>query len=526
MGGGADHEEARRAYRKGRYADALALGAGLTAYETAVCEIAIGRAESAVQRLSSELEKDPDDADLLAALACATEKTGNVSDATKLYRRALLAAPAHGLANLNLGYLILIRGNIAGALACLQRSFDAAPAPTKEELAAPTFDAGALPCPSEDEARVRASAACLMLGIRLQEGARFEDAADCFEHALRLNPGNGAAYLALVSAGERDEDLVERMEAAYRIPGLRPSERGPLCFALARAKADAGDFGQAMRLYDEGNAIALSEAPTPFDREDFERSIDWMIRNYTADRLSRMAENGSPSEMPLPIVGMMRSGTTLVEQILTSHPDVAAGGELVFWRDNLSAHLRPGSPAPNSSQSASLIARYTELLRSLGSDAARVTDKMPQNFAVLGIMHALFPCARIVCCRRDAVDTCLSIYTTSFRNPMPFANAREDIAFFYRQFERLMTHWSEAIPRDRLMQIRYEDLLTDREATTRRLIEFCGLEWHEDCLHPERNRRAVKTASVWQVRQPVEAARRSRTAGFEPWLDEFRRLLL
>ena len=495
---------------------------GLSPYETAVCELATGDADAATQRLQAELERDPANPDLLVALGCAKERKGEIPEATKLYRAALVASSSHGLANLNLGYLILIRGNTNGALACLQRALDAPPRPSPAELAVPTFDAAALPLPAGGEAEVRASMACLMLGLKLQENGRFEDSAACFEHALRLYAGNGGAYYALATAGRSGSALVLRMESALQNRGLRPSERGPLCFALGRGLADLGEFDRAMALYDEGNQIALSEASSPVDREGFARTIDWMIENYTAERVRRHARQGSDSDLPLLIVGMMRSGTTLVEQIASSHPDVVAGDELVYWRDGLSQFMRPGSPPPNAGQSESLTAGYLGLLRTIGPDALRVTDKMPQNFVALGLIHSLFPNARIVCCRRNAAENCLSIYTTSFRNSMPFANRREDIAFFYRQFERLMAHWSGVIPRDRLMEVAYEDLLTDREATTRRLIAFCGLDWHDDCLRPEQNRRPVKTASVWQVRQPIQAKSRQ---GFEPWLEQFRRLL-
>ena len=168
---------------------------------------------------------------------------------------------------------------------------------------------------------------------------------------------------------------------------------------------------------------------------------------------------------------------------------------------------------------------YLNLLREIDPNAKRVTDKMPGNFVHLGLVHLLFPNARIVCCRRNPVDTCLSIYMTAFRNTMGYIHSRSDLAFYYREFDRLMSHWRSMIPADRLIEVQYEDLLSDRETVTRRLIDFCGLEWDQACLRPESNRRAVKTASVWQVRQAVYATSQERWRRYEPWLGELRSLL-
>lgn len=513
--------QTRRAYRKGRYAEALRVGVGLTPYEAGVCECVTGDAAGAARRFQNELERERQNPDLLAGLACTFEKLGRTPEATKLYRKALIAFPAHGLSNLNLGYLLLIRGNAAGALLCLSRALEAPPPSAAIELAVPVFDPSGLP-QSGDE---RTSTCCLLLGMALQETGRFEDSEACFDLAVRINPRNGAAYYSLVTGGRADDDLVRRMEEAYAQAEPGTADRGPLCFALAGALAERDECQRAMDLYDEGNRIALGDPNSHYDRQSFERSIDWMIETYTADRVEAMAAKGSTSEKPVLIVGMMRSGTTLVEQIVSSHPDVVAGDELVFCRDHLYRFMQPGTPAPSAAQAAALTSGYLALLDSIGQDAPRVTDKLPQNFAVLGLVHGLFPNARILCCQRDAAETCLSIYRASFRSRMSFVNDRGDIAFFYRQFERLMRHWVRVLPRDRLMEVRHADLVRDREATTRRLIEFCGLPWDEACLRPDLNRRTVKTASLWQVRQPVFTASPNRSRCFEPWLEEFREQL-
>jgi Sulfotransferase family len=172
-----------------------------------------------------------------------------------------------------------------------------------------------------------------------------------------------------------------------------------------------------------------------------------------------------------------------------------------------------------------LAREYLALLRRIGPQAARVTDKAPFNHIRLGLIHLLLPQARIIHCRRHPVDTCLSMYFTYFSQRMDFAWAKADLAFAYRQYARLMEHWRAALPRERFTEVDYEDLIADREAVTRRLIAFTGLDWHDACLSPERNKRTVRTASLWQARQPVYTTSVARWRRYEPWLGELRELL-
>jgi Flp pilus assembly protein TadD len=472
--------------------------------------------------------ESPDEvATSLTSLACSLEVQGRTAEATKAYRQALLQSPHLGIANTNLGYLILIRGNTAGSVACLQRAVDAPSTQVPGELVLPSFHAEALPGSSGSDADVRASLACHLLGVKLQEAGRFEEAKSCFMHSIRLFNGNGSAYYALVNAEkvkDPESELVRDMQAVLTRSDIADADRGQLCFALGKAMDDLGEYERAIRYFDEANRIASLQPNAAFDRAGFKDYVDAVIRAYPRQRMADLKDGGSQSELPLVIVGMLRSGTTLVEQIVSSHPRVAAGGEMEFWRDYGSKHLLSGREIP-ASESSRISAAYLTELRRIGPEALRVTDKMPQNFVAIGLIHELFPNARVVCCQRNAVDTCLSIYMTSFKHPLQFVNRREDIVFFYRQFARMMDHWRKAIPANRLLDLNYEELLLDREATTRRLIAFCGLDWDDRCLHPESNRRTVKTASVWQVRQPVYTSSSERWRNYEPWLGEFNSLL-
>ena len=148
----------------------------------------------------------------------------------------------------------------------------------------------------------------------------------------------------------------------------------------------------------------------------------------------------------------------------------------------------------------------------------RVTDKMPMNYMVVGLIQLLFPNAPIIHCRRDPVDTCLSIYMTPYAAPPDFAYDREDIAFGYREYQRVMAHWSRALPVGRMLEVQYEELVEDPEPNIRRLLEYCGLSWDPACLSPEKNERVVDTPSKWQVRQPMYKTSVGRAQHYAPWL--------
>jgi hypothetical protein len=217
---------------------------------------------------------------------------------------------------------------------------------------------------------------------------------------------------------------------------------------------------------------------------------------------------------------MIRSGTSLLEQILSSHPAITGAGELPFWHQHAAeAYDASGHPAPE--RLANLARAYRDELARLGPGALRVTDKLPHNYAMLGLIHIAFPEARMIHVRRDPADNCLSVYTTAYQRPPVFAHHRDNIVFAYRQYQRLVAHWRAAMPPDRWIEVDYEDLIRDREGWTRRLIDFAGLEWDDACLRHETNRRAVRTPSLWQVRQPLYTTSIARWKRFAPDIPEF-----
>jgi Sulfotransferase family len=225
------------------------------------------------------------------------------------------------------------------------------------------------------------------------------------------------------------------------------------------------------------------------------------------------------------IVGMPRSGTTLAEQILSSHPGVAAGGEMHIWNRRGAMFEQAGASGTEPAYVQELAEAYLRWISALAPEAVRVTDKMPFNFLWTGLIHLAFPRAVIVHCQRQPIDVALSVHQTHFSPLVDLPTGGKDLVFYYRQYERLMAHWRAVLPADRFLELRYEELIANPEPITRRLIAFCGLPWDDACLHPERNQRVVKTASKWQARQPVYRSSVDRWRRYEPWLGELRELL-
>ena len=284
-----------------------------------------------------------------------------------------------------------------------------------------------------------------------------------------------------------------------------------------------GNYEAAMQNFEAGNRLRARSGR--LDRDALVRRIDRLIEATPPGYRDRQPDPGVEDATPILIVGMPRSGSTLTEQILSSHPEVAAGGELLFWsaRDNRRDDI--WSLASTAGSDAAPRRRLLwPTLRAIGPNAKRVTDKALGNFMLLGFIHRVFPNATLIHCRRHPIDTALSIFTTNFDANLDFVAERSDLVFYYRQYQRLMAHWREVLPPDRFVEVDYEALVADPEPHARRLVAACGLEWNDACLAPHRNTRRIKTASVWQARQPIYRTSVERWRRYEPWLGELREL--
>jgi tetratricopeptide (TPR) repeat protein len=464
----------------------------------------------------------------------ALEQQGSYPEAIASFRRVVGIDPNFAEAHARLGNLLLFEGHRVEGIECLRRAAAVRPS----SILAFTSQARILmdeskPAAAEELVRQaidlhpRNSHAHCLLGTVLMQLGQFHDAAASFDQALALNRREIAAHHDLVHVkklSEADRPLLARMEWVLKEYKLTDDEQADLHFALGKAYDDLGEYEKAIDHFDRGNR--LKHRGTCFNREQHTLAVNGLIAKFTADLFARNARLGSDWDVPILILGMPRSGTTLVEQILSSHPDVAAGGELAFWGEQTASFRINATGAIDPAWVKEVAHDYRALLTSISPTARRVTDKRPHNFHFLGLIHAVFPHARIIHCRRHPVDTCLSIYFQNFAKRMDFAYDRADLVSAYRQYLKLMAHWRNVLPAERLLEIQYEELVADREIMTRKLIDFCGLDWNEACLYSERNRRAVQTASVWQARQSVYKTSVARWRRYEPWLGALRELLV
>lgn len=368
------------------------------------------------------------------------------------------------------------------------------------------------------------------LGSVLQTQGDFAAAQASLERALEIDPEQGWIHAALVS--NRDyRPSVERRKAIQRqidAPQISDDNRAHLHFALGQWHDRQAEPAEAFSHFERGNRIHAAQEP--FNAAEFDDRLDRIIRYFDADRFERQAGGGLASDKPLFVVGMPRSGTSLVEQILASHPSVYGAGEMEDLR-RMSVELPAAAPrwrefpeclgGVDDAQVSEFARRYLASLDARAPDAQRVVDKMPFNLLWLGWVARMFPNARVVFCRRAPMDNCLSCYFQLFSSGLRFAYDLAHLGRVHRQHERLMAHWADCLPLQ-MLTVDYESMVSDPEPEIRRLIDFAGLPWDRRCLDFHRTERSVRTASVWQVRQPLYRSSVARWRAYEPWLGELR----
>lgn len=460
----------------------------------ALCDL--GRHAEGLESYDAALALEPNFAEALNNRGNALKELNRLEEALASLEAALGVRPGYAEALNN-------RGNV---LKDLMRASDA--------LA--SYEAALALAPSYAEAYDNK-------GVLLAQMGRFEEASEAVETAIRLEPGRVRAYYDLteIRSLRPGEPYVEAMEALARHgEALAPEARIELEFALGKAYADLGQPEEAFRRFLAGNA--LKRARTAYDETAALQDLERIQQAFSEDLLRRRAGPGHPSAAPVFILGMPRSGTTLVEQILASHPEVFGAGEIDAFIEAAIEHA--GDPDPLSGPALRRLgARYLAKTAPLAPGASRIVNKSIDNIRFAGLIHLALPDARLIQVRRDPLDVCVSCFTKLFVGQQNYAYDLGELGRYARAHAELMDHWSQVIPPEALLEVRYEDLVADLEGQARRLVAHCGLEWDDACLRFHLADRPVRTASAGQVRRPIYASSIGRWRLYEPFLGPLKR---
>ena len=452
-----------------------------------------GKLEEAATSYADALILRPADAELHNRLGSVLCDLGRLEEAEQSCCRALALKP--GLAELhsNLAMLLMAQNRTLEAEQSARRALE-----IDSSLTAP-----------------------LVLLAELEAGrGEFAAAEQLIERAIGIDPNMPEAWAALGRwrRGTRRDDAWRRQAERLVAGALPPRGEVRLRYALGKHFDDLGEHDQAFGHYQRANELTRT-FNVPYERGGFTRQVDLITQLQDRAWLTQARGDTPGSSRAVFLVGMWRSGTTLAEQILASHPAVAGAGEVAYWfaaaAPRESSSLTPQADADTL---RSIAGEYLALLQRASATAERVVDKMSSNFLHLGAIHAALPEARIIHMRRDPRDTCLSIYFQDLLYGHRYANDLEDLAQYYRDYARLMEHWRALLPPQVLLEVPYEALVADPETWSRRMLDFIGLDWDARCLDFQYTPRTVMSSSKWQVRQPLHHSSVGRWRNYERFL--------
>jgi len=458
----------------------------------------LGRYEEAERCFREAMTIKPNFSDPHANLGVLLRQKSYLGDSEMLLRRALKLRPTDLDARINLGLTLVLMGHLRDARACFAKVL---------------------------KTNSRNVLALFGMGQIATLDGRFEEAETTYRRIIELNPKMVNAWAALPLTRKMTNADGEWLKSAQEIAtsAIHPMEEANLRFAMGKYCDDVNDFALAFQNFKRGNEL-LKTAAEDYDRKERSSFISKLIRVYSPEAISTIGPPGSSSAKPVFVVGMPRSGTSLAEQIIASHPAAYGAGELGFWAALIEKDKELTHAALSESTRPKVAEEYLRILEGFAANELRVIDKAPMNSDFLGLIYSVFPNARVIYMQRDPIDTCLSCYFQQFLTGLNFTFDLSDLAHYYGEHQRIMAHWRAVLPPGFILDVPYEGLVVDQETWSRKMLDFIGLEWDPRCLEFHANKRQVTTASAWQVRQKVYNSSVARWRNYEKFIGPLKTL--
>jgi tetratricopeptide (TPR) repeat protein len=461
-----------------------------------------GKMTQARDCFEKALAVDPKHVDSLNSLANITAKLGDLDQAIVLYKQALALDPRAINSLYNLANTLRERNSAGEAIEYYQRALTIDPQHVSSHH---------------------------NLGVLLEQQGRFAEAITHYQAVFKIKPDHSKslANLIAIRSYQPDEGVVAAAERYLEKSSLDDQDLIKLHHGLGKHYDRLQHYDRAFSHFKNAKTLVRNRSGT-FDENQVVAYFDRLIATFSAEYFRQLAPCPVDSSRLVFIVGMPRSGTTLTEQILASHPSIFGAGELQGIPD-ITRSLRPHYPECTLQwqlpQRREVAERYLKIIAALAPESAlRVTDKLPVNFTHLGLIASLFPQARVIHCRRDPLDVALSCFIELFQLPKDFTTDLKTIGQYFLQYHRLMTHWQKVLPLA-IHEQRYEELIANPETGSRALVAHCGLPWNYSCLNFQTTERVVKTPSRWQVRQPIYARSVGRWRNYASHFADLQQLL-
>ena len=522
-------------YQAGRYEDAEKLSLSITQefpkhqFPWKVLGAALkqmGKINESLVATQKSVQLNPQDAEAHNNLGITLQELGRVDEAEASHRQAIALKPDYAEAYYNLGNTLKILGRLDEAETSLRHAITLKPdyAKAYNNLGNTLKELGRL-----DETEISFRKAIVLkpdfieahnnLGSILQEQGRLNEAEASYKQAIVLKPDFIEAHRNLTSIKKFDtqDEQYSKMQELYLDKNISVEQRCYINFGLAKACEDLGDLEKAFQHYREGNVLRKKLLNYNINQDiELFRKIKFTYPRIEQNSLA--PEKLSKNLMPIFIVGMPRSGTTLIEQIISSHSKVTGAGELSFVNE-FGGSIARGLSEPSTDSLLNFREIYLNKLKDRSDDKLIITDKMPHNFRYLGLIAATFPEAKIVHVKRNPAAVCWSNYKHCFVSKgIGYSNAIDDVISYHKLYENLMVFWTNTLSK-RIYNLDYEQLTVNQESETRQLIDYLDLDWDEKCLSPQNNKRHIATASDIQVRQKIYQGSSEQWKKYQPFLN-------